>query len=151
MNSERTLDEHEVNSIENDSINWKHFFKYYGIQLILTTVVFLIFHMFRDNYYLMKFTDVYFIVPPLLIFLMFHTYKGRALLKLKQKIIPFIGVIIVGIIGHFLLLILSNGYYQISDETLISAFQMTGIISSIWFVVSIPIVIFVKSRIKNDY
>lgn len=132
------------------SLNLKHFGKFYLIQAILITIEYWIFRNVNPNTDEMLYSNISAIlVPPIIFGLMIYTYKSTKKLSYIEKFISLFGLLIIDFIWTFLL-----NYFNLFDRIITQEDIINGILAKIInlvliFIICLPIIGLVKSKIET--
>lgn len=131
-------------------LNWKHILLFYCISLLLSTLTYWTFKDVNQNTIEMLIANIVAIISfPIVVAVMIYTYSGINKLKFTQKLIILIGLIIVDFIWTFLINYLNFFDREINQNDIIIGLKQSIIYYLLMFIICLPIIGLVKTRIKN--
>ena|SRR5690606_21596786 len=132
------------------STYWQHFFLFYIINIFLTTFTYWIFRDANQHSIEMYYANIVEIIRlPVFVTIMILTYKGSEKLNFEKKLIPLIGLLLIEFVWTFLI-----NYINFFDRAISQSDIIIGVKNSLkyyllMFIICLPIIGLVKTRIKN--
>jgi uncharacterized membrane protein len=131
-------------------LNWKHILLFYGISLLLSTLTYWTFRDVNQNTTEMLIANIVAILSfPIVVAVMIYTYSGTKKLKFTQKLIILFGLIFIDFVWTFLINYMNFFDREIGQSDIIIGLKQSLIYYSLMFIICLPIIGLVKTRIKN--
>jgi len=132
------------------SLNWKHFVVFFLIQIVLITLTSWIGKNVNQNTIEMFYINIPLILgPPIITVIMFLTYRGQKRLNFKEKIFPLIGLLLIGFLWTLFLNYVNIFERNITQQDLQEGIQRYVIYEIVMFIICLPIIGIVKTRINE--
>lgn len=129
------------------SIDWKHFGKFYLIQVVLITFLYFIGRNVNKDTNEMFYLNISAVlIPPIISAVMIYTYKAPQRLSFKDKLKPLIGLLLVIYLWTISLNYLNPFNRILSEEDMTEGIIVSAVYVLFVFIVCLPIIGFIKKK-----
>lgn len=131
-------------------INWRHFFLFVIIEILIFVIIYWIFkdaNLHTKEMYYANLLEV--IRFPIIVAIMIYTHKGRKRLNFAKKMMLLIGLIISSFVLTFLINYINIFNRQITPNDIIIGVRQALIFYCIMLIICLPIIGFIKTKVKN--